>query len=79
MGATLPNCGRPLIRDMPANFGQVVDRRPYGSHAWSMTDKPRLQLLHAKALARQQWWIVGVATLVGVFGLTLCPDSGGRS
>jgi hypothetical protein len=44
-----------------------------------MTDKPRLQLLHVKVLTRQQRWIVGVATLVGVFGLILCLDASGKS
>jgi hypothetical protein len=37
-----------------------------------MTDKPRLQLLNVKVLTRLQRWIVGVATLVGVFGVVLC-------
>jgi hypothetical protein len=37
-----------------------------------MTDKPRFQLLNVKVLTRLQQWIVGVATLVGLFGLALC-------
>jgi hypothetical protein len=37
-----------------------------------MTDKPRFQLLNVKVLTRLERWIVGVATLVGVFGLVLC-------
>ena len=38
-----------------------------------MNDKPRYQLrADSTALSRFQWWIVGVATLVGVFGLVLC-------
>jgi hypothetical protein len=37
-----------------------------------MTDKPRFQLLNVKALTRLQQWIVGSATLVGLFGLALC-------
>jgi hypothetical protein len=37
-----------------------------------MTDKSRFQLLNVKALTRLQQWIVGVATLVGLFGLALC-------
>ena len=37
-----------------------------------MTDKPRFQLLNVKVLTCWQRWIVGGATLVGVFGLVLC-------
>ena len=49
-----------------------MDERTLRGHAWSMTDKPRFQLLNVKVLTRLQRWIVGVATLVGVFGLFLC-------
>ena len=50
----------------------MVDERTLRGHAWSITDRPRFQLLNVKVLTRLQRWIVGVATLVGVFGLVLC-------
>jgi len=65
-------CGRPLIRVYAGDHlasGRRADRR---CHTWSMSDKPRFRLLNVKDLTRLQRWIMGVATLIGVFGLVLC-------
>jgi hypothetical protein len=40
--------------------------------ARSMTDKPRYRLrANSVAMTRFQWWIAGLATAIGVFGLIL--------
>ena len=48
-----------------------VDERPL-CDARSMTDKPRYRLrANSAAMTRFQWWIAGLATAIGVFGLIL--------
>ena len=59
-------------RQMFTDFWPGQSRKKSWSYARAKTDKPRYQLrANSAALTRFQWWIVGMAIVVGAFGLLL--------